>query len=101
MEPRESLDVAIIGTYNGRLVYLYDTLVPAFVEMFRQSNPEASDRELQDLALDWVDYNVIGSLASLDMKTDLPLLVLEYKHDIHADLEENLIIVEGIQYLAL
>lgn len=51
----EGLDYAIIGTdHNGFLVYDYDRMIETFVV----------DSEMSvDEAMEWIDYNVIGTMA--------------------------------------
>lgn len=49
-EPRENLDMAIIGYKDGRLLYSYTLLVHAFMKM-GFSHEEA---------MDWISYNILG-----------------------------------------
>jgi len=54
LEPRESLDEALIGaTQSGRAVYDYDLLVNSFM-----ANEEMSESE----AVEWISYNTLRSL---------------------------------------
>jgi len=57
LEPRKSLDNAIIGEEDGVLIYSYTLLVEQYIEMDGDTNKDDAYRR----AVDHIEYNILGT----------------------------------------
>lgn len=57
----EGLDQAIVNISDGRVVYDYEKLIKAYMEVFADEEDRDSDQLWLD-AVDWVHYNTLRAL---------------------------------------
>lgn len=88
LEPRELLDAAIIGVYEGKNVYELHALIKNYAKSFISSdtNP-VSDDAAYETAAEFVDYNTIPALPY--MGPYAPLVVSEIEEGFEDDLPEG------------
>ena len=62
LEPREKLDAAIIGKdeETDRLIYSRDDLIDIYSREYQDQNPETSDEECYQIAVDHICFNIEG-----------------------------------------
>ena len=90
----EIMDTAIIGAMDDRAVYDYDKLVDAVATLI-----EGSVEERHEGALEWVDFNTLGSLAG-GRPDDPVVLALVVEPDL-LDEEETPIEYQGKTWVRL
>lgn len=97
LEPREYLDKAIVGIYDGRNVYSFDELISCYANHFLKNSIDGTmltEDEAIDVAIDWVNYNTIPALPYFKEAGPIVARLAEDEF-IDDEIEANLFLLNG------